>query len=413
MPKQSIGKLAGAVCVAMFATAFSVANASLEELKERVEALEAKSGGALGGVELYGRFRPSITFRSFDGNGDDTTDIQDHTSRLGVKGDYDMGDGWKTFFRGEWRVRFGDEAEGTRLGDSYTGYVGVGTPLGEVAIGQQWNTYYNIVAEVTDIYQHNASPFGWDPNGPFRTNSLVTYKTHIGNLSIQGAGRFTGGDSDGPHRHGQEYNLGAGYRFDAYNAYLGVAFRNTQGNNNSGCQVELVDATFVNNGPQGSVVTAEVEDVCPDNNTVTSPSNQDTDWWAIGGSINPTDNLYLAFTYQDGERDDGVVINDQTAANDLAFDDGDISSLDIVASYSFGDDYTFIVGYFDSEDDTNAVREFDGFDVSLTKNLNSNTKVWIEWLSSDPDDNDVDDSADQYYADDAFLIGFRYDFSTK
>ena len=398
-------KLISAFCVVVFACTVSVASADLAELKSRVEALESKAGGTLGGVELYGSFRPSVRYSDYDGDNrlgderDDETDLKDNLSRLGVTGHVDLDHGWSAFYRGEWSVNFGDDDdEGADLGDARLAYVGLGTPFGAIAIGQQWNTYYNIVAEVTDIYEHASSPFGWDSNGPFRTPSMVTYKHHIGNLNIQAGGRFNGGEDGTSHRHANEYNIGAGYRLDIMNAYLGVAFRNTQAD-------EIDGVTFDN------------ENTGIDS----SRDNADTDWWAVGGSINPTDRLYLAFTYQDGEQDDGegsIVLQDDGSER-AVYDDADKDSLDIVASYDFGNGWNGIVGYFDSEDDSDARREYDGYNLTVVKRLNSNMRIWAEWLSTDPDGDGDDDALfedgvyNPYYAEDTFSVGFRYDFSTK
>ena len=405
-----IKNLLRTIGVMAIAAVFSVAGAAdLAELENRVEALEAKTGGTLGGVELYGSFRPSVRFTAHDDDKDDETDIKDNLSRLGVKGSVDLPNGWSAFYRGEWKVNIGDD-DGTDFGDARLAYVGLGMPFGEIAIGQQWNTYYNVVAEFTDIYEHASSPFGWDFNGPFRTPSMVTYKHNIGNLNIQAGGRFNGGDG-GNNRHADEYNIGAKYHFEQMNATLGVAFRNTQGDNNTGCEVSLVDVEVEDNGATRTIA----EDVCPDGQSITSADNQDTDWVAVGGSINPTDNLYLAFTYQDGETDDGMVLNDNNNAGDMVvrFDDADKESLDIVASYDFGNGWNGLLGYFDSEDDGNSRGDFDGYNITVKKHLNSNMRVWFEWLSTDTDDSDLDDADTGYYPDDTFSIGFRYDFSTK
>ena len=363
--EQIMKNLISALCVFALVAGFSVAQAAdLAELESRVEALEAKTGGLLGGVELYGSFRPSVRLSTYDGDNDDEserddeTDIRDNLSRLGVKGSVDLDNGWSAFYRGEWRVNIGDDDAsndgGTDFGEGRLAYVGLGTPFGEVAFGQRWNTYYNIVAEVTDIYEHVSSPFGWDFNGPFRTPSMVTYKHNIGNLNIQAGGRFNGGESSSEHRHADEYNIGAAYRFDAMNAYLGVAFRNTQGGHRVLC---------------GAVRNADGDCTVDERRS----DGQDTDWWAVGGSINPTDQLYLAFTYQDGEQDDAEIVNNDSA--DLAVDDADKESLDIVVSYDFGGGWNGIVGYFDSEDDSDARGDYDGYNLTLKKHLNSNMHV--------------------------------------
>ncbi len=377
-------KFFGASGVAIFVFTFSIANASdPAELERRVEALENKPRGLLGGVELYGSLRPSLRFSSYDGDGDDETDLEGNLSRLGVRGGVDIGDGWSAFYRGEWKVDIGgdDDDSGAGLGDARHAYVGFGTPLVAIAFGQQDNTYYNIAASVTDIYQHASSPFGWDFNGPFRTPSMLTYSHNVGNLNIQAGGRFNG--RGGSHRHAEELNVGISYQFDS--AYLGVAFRNTQGEAAGACR------------------EASAGGECPE---IVRGDSTDTDWWAVGGSANVGDRLYLAFTYQDGEQDDGEVIDDGSPS--VRFDDADKSSLDFVASYDFGNGWSGIAGYFDSEDDSDPEGNYDGYNVTVIKSLNSNVAVWGEWLSTDSDD----EGSRPYYPDDSVQIGFQYDFST-
>lgn len=341
----------------------------VEHLKEVATAADSHAQHAVAeatkkhGVVVYGSLRPSLTYSD---NGDDTNyDVTDFLSRVGVKGHVDISEGLTAIYRGEWDADI--EANGD-FGDARLAYVGLQTGLGQIAIGKQWDPHFNIVAEVTDIFNHRASPFAYDEDGPFRTNQLVTYMAHMGGLNIQAGARFDGSPDNsagGDNSKASEPDdmdagsFGVGYRMGPL--YAGVSYLEEHG--------------------------AEDEEV-----TILG----------LGASMDVSENLYLAVTFQDIEHDD------------LALEDGhvldlDKSSLDIAAAMALGGGYKLKAAYFDwdgdeDEHDHAPGRSFDGYNLTLERQLNDQVRVFAEWLQRDIDDVDEHDH---------ISIGFRYDFEAE
>ena len=106
-------------------------------------------------VSIYGRFWPRVTYNDVSG-GDSSTDITDALSRVGLKANTQITETLSAVLHGEWDVD--TEANGD-FGDARQAYVGLRSEdLGMVAIGKQWNPYFNTIAEVTDIFYHRAIP---------------------------------------------------------------------------------------------------------------------------------------------------------------------------------------------------------------------------------------------------------------
>ncbi len=339
----------------------------VEHLKEVATAADSHAKHAVAeatkkqGVVVYGSLRPSLTYSDFDFDDDTSYDVTDFLSRVGIKGHVDISEGLTAFYRGEWDADI--EANGN-FGDARLAYVGVKTGLGEIAIGKQWDPHFNIVAEVTDIFNHRASPFGYDDVGPFRTNQLVTYKAQMGGLNIQAGARFDGtpdNSAGGDHSETSEPDdadagsLGIGYRMGPL--YAGVSYLEVH-------HAEDREQTFM----------------------------------GLGASMDVSENLYLAVTYQDIDDDDRMV--------DGAVMDLDQSSLDIAAAMALGGGYKLKAAYFDWDGD-NVDRSFDGYNLTLENQLNKNLRVYAEWLQRDIDDSSKDGENDH------ISVGFRYDFEAE
>ena len=100
-------------------------------------------------VSLYGRLWPKVTYTN-PSDGDPSTDIKDALSRIGVSADYKLSETLTAVLQAEMRVNLGADGSQDFLTE-HLGYVGLqGSDFGLLAIGTQWNPYYNIVAEVTD-----------------------------------------------------------------------------------------------------------------------------------------------------------------------------------------------------------------------------------------------------------------------
>ena len=297
-------------------------------------------------VSLYGRLWPKITYSS-PSEGDPSTDITDALSRLGVTARYKLTDTLTAIAQAEVRVNL--HSDGSE--DFFTehlGYVGLeSTDLGLFAIGTQWNPYYNIVAAVTDVYYHRSSPFGYDNVGPFREEQIVRYAHSFAGLSLD-LGTQLKGQNEGEEDYDKVY-AGLGYSYGP--VYVGVAY--------------LGDSSAM----------------------------EHRDYVGLGASLSLMENLYLAVTLQSLQYDDSP----------------DRESLDVAATYSFPQGYTLIGGVFtyDADVDTSDLDHI-GYNLTLVKALNSNVKVFAEWLHKnfDEGDHEVD-------TDDQLSFGIRIDFNAQ
>ncbi len=338
---------------------------------ERVEPapIQAKADDAH--ISLYGRLWPRLTYR--DGSRS-STDITDALSRVGIAAEAKVTDSVTALLKGEWDVDL--EANGD-IGDARQAYVGLqSADYGLIAIGKQWDPHHNIVAKVTDVYYHRFSPFGYDYEGPYRTNNLVRYahdfrgfKVDVGmqvNGELQdGAGqdrvfRTNAGVSTAPN-HFDAASVGIGYRSGP--AYLGVSYLRQSG---EGAKEEDLRRDIV----------------------------------GIGGSWDVTDNLYLAFTYQN------IAHHFVKRGGRPVEEHRDPYTLDVLASYSLGKGYKGIAGFFAYDDDRGGsdARKVLGSNITLIKELNSSMDVFAEWLRRD---------FQKQKTVNTFSLGFRYDFDTE
>ena len=299
-------------------------------------------------VSVYGRLWPKVTYTS-PSNGDQSTDITDALSRLGVSADYKLSDTLTAIALAEVRVNLGHDGSEDFFTE-HLGYVGLqSSDLGLLAIGTQWNPYYDIVAAVTDVYYHRASPFGYDNLGPFREEQIVRYALSFSGLNLD-LGVQLKGQAESDDDFDKVY-AGLGYNYGP--VYVGLGYLG--------------------------------QDMGTDRR----------DYVGLGASWNVTDALYLAVTYQSVRRDDPNP-NGET--------------LDVAASYSFNRGYTLTGGFFtyDPNNDTSDPDHL-GYNLTLIKSLNDNVRVFAEWLRKDYQD----DSDSQGESVDAFSLGLRIAFSAK
>ena len=328
-----------------------------EPMAEEAMAMEAMVKDT--DVSIYGRFWPRVTYNSVDG-GDSSTDITDALSRVGIKANTQITETLSAVLHGEWDVDI--EANGN-FGDARLAYVGLGSEgMGMVAIGKQWDPYYNLVAEVTDIFYHRQSPFGYDQQGPFRSTNLVTYANSIGGLKINAGMQVDGvsGSNDGGTHSDNVDATSVGASLRSGPVYIGVSYLRQ---NQDDRMIKVMDEYI--------------------------QENRERNFFGVGGSLNVMEDLYLAVTYQyiTDNYDDGSELNPFT--------------LDVVASYSFGGGITALAGYFMSDPDDGS--ELMGYNVTLIKEVHPALDVFAEWVLADKDQND----------ENTFSLGFRYDFNVQ
>ena len=334
-----------------------------EAMAEELMAEELMVGEAMikdTDVSIYGRFWPRITYNDVDG-GDSSTDITDALSRVGIKANTQITETLSAVLHGEWDV---DIEKNGNFGDARQAYVGLkSVGLGMVAIGKQWDPYFNVVAEVTDIFYHRASPFGYDQQGPFRSSNLVTYANSLGGLSITAGMQVDGtsGSNDGGTHSDNVDAASVGASLRSGPIYIGVS--------------------YLRQNQDDRVIKVMDENV---------QENRERNFFGVGGSLNVIDDLYLAVTYQyiTDNYDDGSELNPFT--------------LDVAAAYSFGGGITALAGYFMSDPDDG--NELMGYNVTLIKEVHPALDVFAEWVLTDEDQGDDVNT---------FSLGFRYDFDVQ
>ena len=345
------------------------------------------------GVTVYGSLRPALTHSDFGKSS--STDVTDFLSRVGVKGEVVVSDSLTAFYRGEWDVDIEDDAD---FGDARLGYVGIKGRAGQIAIGKQWNPHFNIVAEVTDIFNHRSSPFGYDEASPFRTPQMLTYSYSQGGFRLDsgiqfdgdpeesaGGGNSTASEPD----HIDSASLGIGYGMGDF--YAGISYLDQQGG-----------------------------------------SDYERSFLGLAASWNVTDDFYLAVTYQDIDADnvgedvertdaDGNVVMEYTSHShdesdintiipeggkpvyDTVYSDYDQSSFDLAASLALGGGYKLKAAYFDWDGDGNG-RSFDGYNLTIENQISDSVRIFAEWLRRD-----IERGEEQ----DHLSIGLRYDFEAN
>ncbi len=347
-------------------------------------------------VSLYGRLWPRLTWSVADTT---STDITDALSRVGIATDAKVTDGLTAVLKGEWDVDV--EADGD-FGDARQAYVGFDSDhWGSVRIGKQWDPHFNIVGEVTDIYYHRNSPFGYDyDSGPFRTDNLLRYAYSSGGLKVdigvQVNGSSGGGRSNTVSQN-TDFDVTIDRTMDASGNPMDV--RNDDGEltgsaspPNTGTEPNNIDAGSIGVGYNfGSAYLGA--------SFLSQHSGEfESNFYGVGGSWKPHDDLYLAFTYQ-------YITAEVDQDKDYRF------TLDALVSYNLGNDYTLIGGVFAYDNGVDGTRGGDldsdtvGQNITLIKTLNANSKVFAEWVRFDFDDLTSDDEVNE------ISIGFRYDFN--
>ena len=305
-------------------------------------------------VSIYGRFWPKLTYNDANGG---STDITDALSRVGIKANTQITETLSAVLHGEWDV---DIEQTGNFGDARQAYVGIKSEdMGMVAIGKQWDPYFNTVAEVTDIFYHRGSPFGYDQQGPFRSDNLVTYSNSFAGLNVNAGMQVDGKVENEGYFYGKDAEASHADNVDA--ASIGASF---------------------SSGP----ISIGASYLRQNHDEAEANKPNERNFLGVGGSLNVIENLYLAVTYQyiTDNYDDGTEMNPNT--------------LDVVAAYSLGS-VKALLGFFMSDPDNG--NELMGCNVTLVKEVHPALDVFAEWVLADEDQGDTVNS---------LSLGFRYDF---
>lgn len=183
--------------------------------------LIAVAGFAQADTTLYGSLRLSVAYVEDKYHGDidkyKNTDVHNDSSRFGIKGHEDLGDGLSAFYTYEFGVN-ADKASITDKDANRLSFVGLKhDKWGAVAIGAQWSPYYNLLS-ANDIFNADFSYDEYTYLGPFRLTDVVSYASpNWGGFETQMAVIFNG-ESDNTHD-----NAGSDAGIDAAN--IGLSYK--------------------------------------------------------------------------------------------------------------------------------------------------------------------------------------------
>ena len=324
---------------------------------------------------LYGRLDTALVYGDDDtkgasgsGNTDSAWDIDTGTTRIGVKGSEDLGNGLSAIFQAEWEFTSSEHANSSgSLGsglETRLAYGGLSGGFGTVAIGRQWTPYYGAVNK-TDIFNN--------PGG-----SRVT-ASEIGNIAN------ANGNSLGPSRVGNAL----AYVTPNFNGFVGklalVIDRGIGQLESDGVDAYNPSLQY-DNGPI-SIGASALEwdgDVAGVN-----------DVWGVAGSYN-FGMFKLIAQYED--RDETQVLSGPGP------DDG-ADEWSVAAEANFGNNTIRALYSNVDYDKGNARNEMDVWAVGFQHNFSARTRVYAEYAA-----NNVDNRSGSDVDMDQFSLGLRHDF---
>ena len=293
-----------AVAVAGVVAAPAAYAADQPTLEERVAALETPPS-----LTMYGRIGNGIEFKE-NADGDNEQNMKSYSSRFGIKGNQDLGNGMSAFGHYEFSTTTdNDTGEGSGIGRRL-GYVGLSGPFGSLSLGQQWSAYYSVSGNLSQNYQNGPAPMG-----PGRTGNTIQYSNSVGPISMKLDARADDAGDGG----GNGFGLGLTLT-PMDNAFVGVGFDSNDDSNED----HAVLAGGVTFGPVSLTLGLEQSEQGEDEET----NN------VIGANVSLNDNMSMLVSYSTGE-------------DAMAMDN---SKLTLGATYKFSGGFKVYGEYTDEEE---------------------------------------------------------------
>ena len=132
-----------------------------------------------GHASWYGRINTGISIKDAE---DTTVDIKNISSRFGVKGSEDLGNGLSAVYRYEFGVAsdVADIQDNNRLS-----FVGLSGSFGTVTMGRVWSALFNHVGTMMDVSQNIGGDAYTGGGGTYRTSNTLSYSGGSGPISLQ------------------------------------------------------------------------------------------------------------------------------------------------------------------------------------------------------------------------------------
>ena len=158
-------------------------------------------------IEPYGTFEYALA------GGKDDMNIVEIVPRIGLKGKwyFDNSDEYYFFTTAEVGLHLSRRNDLVTIsadpGGSYAtsesalyarlGFIGIGTPYGNISIGKQWGVHYNLAGNIDNMYMFGADAIGvynggtdGGPSGTGRADQVLKYEITLNNLWFGVQGQF-------------------------------------------------------------------------------------------------------------------------------------------------------------------------------------------------------------------------------
>ena len=344
--------------------------------------------------------------------------FEDSSSRIGVRGTNDLGNGLEGFYRYEWEVDPVNTTRGQPRDRTRLGFVGLRGGFGQVQVGTFWTQDYNWTHGSTDIANKHSGNLSYTSDQPGRQNRALEYTTPDLN-GFQGAVRvvMNGGSGSG-EKTLDAWNLAGTYSVQGFT--VAGAY---------GVRPDAIAAATVTDGNLGA--DGQVGGTNANEDTDLTSSQEDAKAWTVRLGYSQ-DNWYVNGWYSQntgagsGSVDGFYAKNDDTRATtdpsgtgadsrSGVIHDEDETAMSIGGGISL--DKVNLYALWEQRDNSHGV---DGMKdsastVGVQYNLGSNSRVWIEYAMRDLDSDEYGDVAasttkNSNRSDDSFNIGMQHDF---
>jgi len=370
-------------------------------------ALVGFGSAAYADTTLYGSARVSVDYQDeestylYNGGqivpggrltiGNDSWDVFNNVSRIGVRGEEDLGGGLSAIYNFEFPVDIseGDNFAGSRGRPKWAGLKG--TSWGSFTLGTQWTPYYNVIG-IGDIFNSSKAfdrdAYLGDAFGLRMDNSLIYSTPNWSGFSAQAMLVVNG-------------SCGT---VDSTDACFTNVNNRLPGNLSDGVDMWNVAMSY-KNGPFFAGATYMATNNGNDVATFLDENGDDRDQWglAVGYNAGP---FAVSLSYEDGDLN--------------ALYAGDTSNIFLTGQYTFGNNVIRAAYGFASPDDevvgalggTRRVQEdINNFVLGYQYSFSKRTRVFAEYLGRYVDDTRVTGLNTSVYGDSQTVsIGTRIDF---
>lgn len=361
----------------------------------------AASAAAQAETTLYGSARVSVDYQKadllrfeqvedvFDVFDNGVWDVVNNTSRLGVRGSEDLGNGLSAIYQYEFGV---DMTEGSNFESNRPKLVGLKGGFGTVSVGTQWTPYYNVTG-ITDIF-NSSRTFGGFPFARLEDVGNFIQPSYLGLFRLDNS---------------------LIYQTPNWSGFSGEAMLVMNGKTGSSRVPDLensVDLWNINvkyaNGPLFLGLT-----YLKFEGQEQAFSVGDTDQWALGAGYEAGP-FAVGFMYEDGK------ISNASFRKEIDPITGDVVQVgprDRVQnyygtlSYAFGENIIRAAyGYVDAKDGSGET--VNNYALGYQYNFSKRTRLWVEYIGWNGDDFEIEKPSSISFSGtaDTVSVGVRHDF---